>query len=459
LDGWPQATDDKLCTLNADWTMERNFYNEDFERFLKRSAEDYRMHPAEKVWQAVHRSLHVKRKWYRLGVFFLLLAGGITGSIYNPFNKNLSKQNIEPTAQPAGKNMAVPDFRHSDNTATATLNGSTASVAASIPESDSRSLRPEPGTLAGSNVQDEHIDIPGFPGGTYNQLTTERNRELTGAALLPYAKSNAAMPSLRLENDNAVSTAPIPGLIERPSRFSLQFYFTPNVSYRKLSNNKSYYANTNPFATPYPYLNTSNVDQAVTHKPDIGLEFGVAGRYDISKNLRVRAGLQFNMSRYDIRAFHNTPEVATIALRSGNRVDSFNTVSAYRNLDGNKRTSWLQNMYFQVSAPVGVEMVLGGSKDKIEYGIAGTIQPTYMISDRAYMLSSDYKNYAEVPWLIRRWNANTSIETFVGYSTGTLRWHIGPQVRYQLLSSFVDEYPVKENLFNVGLKVGVSLDK
>jgi len=438
--------------------MERNFYNEDFERFLKRSAEDYRMHPAEKVWQAVYRSLHVKRKWYRLGVFFLLLAGGITGSIYNPFNKNISRQNTEPTTQPSGKTMTAPEIRNADNSATASLTGK--GVAISMPESNlSREIYPVEAEqkMKLSDISD--FNVPGFPTPGAEQFGAERIRQTAGAQLLPYVRTNAGLPAIRLDKEGSVSTTPIPGLIERPSRFSLQFYFTPNVSYRKLSNNKSYYANTNPFSTPYAYLNTSNVDQAVTHKPDIGLEFGVAGRYDISKNLRVRAGLQFNMSRYDIRAFHNTPEVATIALRSGNRVDSFNTVSAYRNLDGNNKTSWLQNMYFQVSAPIGVEMVLGGSKDKIEYGIAGTIQPTYMISDRAYMLSSDYKNYAEVPWLIRRWNANTSIETFVGYSTGTLRWHIGPQVRYQLLSSFVDEYPVKENLFNVGLKVGVSLDK
>ena len=32
-----------------------------------------------------------------------------------------------------------------------------------------------------------------------------------------------------------------------------------------------------------------------------------------------------------------------------------------------------------------------------------------------------------------------------------------PQVRYQALSSFINEYPVKENLFDFGMKVGVTL--
>jgi hypothetical protein len=108
--------------------------------------------------------------------------------------------------------------------------------------------------------------------------------------------------------------------------------------------------------------------------------------------------------------------------------------------------------------PVGAEVDLIGD-DKVQFGVGGTIQPTYVLGDRAYLLSTDYKNYAEVPWLIRRWNINTAFETFVSYSTGRMKWQVGPQVRYQLLSSFVDEYPVKENLFDFGLKVGVSLNK
>ena len=97
--------------------------------------------------------------------------------------------------------------------------------------------------------------------------------------------------------------------------------------------------------------------------------------------------------------------------------------------------------------------------DKMQFGIATTIQPTYLLGDRVYLISTDYKNYAEVPWLVRRWNVNTSLETFVSYSTGHLKWQVGPQFRYQILSSFISKYPVKENLYDFGLKVGISLNK
>jgi hypothetical protein len=204
--------------------------------------------------------------------------------------------------------------------------------------------------------------------------------------------------------------------------------------------------------------NFYSVNNAVTHKPDIGLELGFAAKYPVAKNVKVRGGLQFNMNRYDIKAFNYTPEVATIALNTGNnQVDYLGSVTSYRNFGGNS-SDWLQNLYFQLSAPVGVEVNLP-SKKNVRFGVASTLQPTYVVGERAYLISSDYKNYTEVPWLTRKWNVATNLETFVSYSTGKMQWQVGPQVRYQLLSSFNSKYPVKENLFDFGLKVGVSLNK
>jgi hypothetical protein len=250
----------------------------------------------------------------------------------------------------------------------------------------------------------------------------------------------------------------------RPKKLdrSLQWkiYFAPTVSYRKLSENKSY-QNSNPFAAPtnYPFASLSDVNSAVIHKPDFGFQLGVSAGYPVAKNLTITGGLQFNINRYDIKAFVYNGEQATINLSGGG--GSTNSVTAwtyYRNYSGYK-SDWLNNFYFSVSAPIGVELKLLGKK-KTYLGVAGTIQPTYILSDRAYLISTDYKNYAEVPWLIRHLNVNTSFETFVSYTNKrNTRWQIGPQVRYQILSSFQSKYPVKENLFDFGVKLGVSLNQ
>jgi hypothetical protein len=81
------------------------------------------------------------------------------------------------------------------------------------------------------------------------------------------------------------------------------------------------------------------------------------------------------------------------------------------------------------------------------------------LSNTAYVISTDYKNYAEVPSLTRKWNINTGFETFAGFSIGNTNWRVGPQVRYQTMSSFKKKYPVEEHLFDFGLKMGIQLNK
>ena len=241
----------------------------------------------------------------------------------------------------------------------------------------------------------------------------------------------------------------------KKSKLGLQVYFSPTVSYRKLRENTAYIKSISPNNIPSTQQNLYDINEFVTHKPAFGFELGLAAKYPVSKNLKLRAGFQFNVNRYDIKVFNSATQVATIRFNSRNRADSLTQNTNYSNTNGYK-SNWLENFYFQVSAPVGVEFKLK-SDEKVEFGVASTIQPTYVLGDRAYVISTDYKNYAEVPWLIRRWNVNTSLETYVSYSTGKLKWQVGPQVRYQMLSSFVKKYPVKENLFDFGLKVGIGL--
>jgi hypothetical protein len=237
-------------------------------------------------------------------------------------------------------------------------------------------------------------------------------------------------------------------------KLGLQFYFTPTVSYRKLTENKTFWQTQTQIPGSPNLSSIYDVNTAVTHKPDMGVEVGLTTKYAVAKNVELKGGLQFNVNRYDIKAFRHTTELATIAYNNGSRGVS---TSNYRNFSGNK-VDWLQNLYFQMSVPVGAELKLAGN-NKSSVGVAGTLQPTYILGDQAYMISTDYMNYTEVPSLIRKWNVATSFETFVKYSSGKLNWQVGPQVRYQILSNFVSKYPVKEHLFDFGLKVGVSLNK
>jgi hypothetical protein len=439
--------------------MERNF-NNDFERFLKENADQYRLYPSTKVWNGVHAALHTRRKWFGLGITLLLL----TGTLVTLLISNSSKETVI-TANKAGikTSTAVPVL-HSAVTDKRT--GST-KVQNNIPLiSGARNYS----TSLGPNKQEEGIDLWAAvdekyrfsPTSSADPTVVNITDELTDQDFFNKQTEKAYSYPKQL-NDNP-SDWTIESILntyrKRTKRLSFQFNFTPTISYRKLSANKSFLQSAALQSnTPYTYAALYDVNSAVTHKPDMGLELGFTAKYSLATNFKVKAGIQFNINRYDIKAFNYPYEQTTIALRGGGRggVDSIRTGSSHRNFNGYS-SNWLQNFYFQISMPVGAEVDLIGD-DKVQFGVGGTIQPTYVLGDRAYLLSTDYKNYAEVPWLIRRWNVNTAFETFVSYSTGRMKWQVGPQVRYQLLSSFVDEYPVKENLFDFGLKVGVSLNK
>jgi hypothetical protein len=228
----------------------------------------------------------------------------------------------------------------------------------------------------------------------------------------------------------------------RRGKLGLQLFFTPTVSYRSLRENKGYSGQ----------LGVYDFNKAIHHKPDLGFQLGLMAKYPVSPKVKLRGGIQFNVNRYDIKTNSSSYEVATI--RFSNR-QTVNQMTGYNNFNGYK-ANWLENLYLSVSAPIGAEMKLAGNK-RTNFGVAASLQPTYVIGDRAYVISTDYKNYMEVPWLVRDWNVSTGLETFVSSSTGNVKWQVGPQVRYQLLSSYEKKYPVKEHLFDFGLRVGICL--
>lgn len=205
------------------------------------------------------------------------------------------------------------------------------------------------------------------------------------------------------------------------------------MSYRELKENKPFLEAARAgvaTTTNSVFAYTPDINSIVTHKPDIGFQIGFSAGYPLTKYLKITSGLQFNVSKYDIKVYNAPSEVATIALNTSS--GSNNTVSTYtnyRNIGGYK-ADWLRNLYFSASLPVGIEMKLVGNK-RTYIGAGATVQPTYVLGNRAYLISTDYKNYAEFPSLTRKWNINTGFEVFALTTIGNVKWRIGPQVRYR----------------------------
>jgi hypothetical protein len=446
--------------------MQRKINHDDFERFLQQNAEQVRMYPSSAVWKNISKDLNKKRsRWFAFVASLIITVSTGGYLLWNEFNTTTaenkqvsSPSKMVPSTLPQSRvSSTVPYFKqHKQATSIKSARSDFGSPAIPLltiqPVYSDRTISNRENLLG--FLQEEQSPFNKMTGATNEIIALQKVNGIPNSILLnEYPETINAIPA---PIDSIMAEEAVVNIKTKERKLNWQIFFSPNISYRKLSENKSFVRPSTPPASTLSYLGLYDVNNAVTHKPNMGFELGIASKYSVSKNTKLRAGFQFNINRYDIKAFSYVPEVATIALNNGYRVDLVNTISNYRNFNGGK-TNWLKNYYFQASVPLGVEVKVT-SNNKMHVGVASTLQPTYVIGDRAYLITNDYKNYAELPWLIRRWNVNTNLETFVSYSTGKTKWQVGPQVRYQLLSSFVSKYPVKENLFDFGLKVGVTLN-
>jgi hypothetical protein len=116
----------------------------------------------------------------------------------------------------------------------------------------------------------------------------------------------------------------------------------------------------------------------------------------------------------------------------------------------------INNRSYQISLPIGTEFELTGNED-FQWFAGATIQPSYLFGGNKIMFNNDMNNIAEDPSMVRKWNINTSIETYLSYKlkNGAVI-NAGPQLRYQLLSTYDKSYIYSEKLYNFGIKLGVT---
>ena len=94
--------------------------------------------------------------------------------------------------------------------------------------------------------------------------------------------------------------------------------------------------------------------------------------------------------------------------------------------------------------------------EKLQWNIGATIQPTFIVGGKNYLISSDKRNFVTDPSLLNKWNLNAGLETFISYKSNGLTWQVGPQFRTQLFSTNSKQFVIEERLVNYGIKLGVS---
>ncbi len=232
---------------------------------------------------------------------------------------------------------------------------------------------------------------------------------------------------------------------------SVSYYITPSVGYRTLTQvqqNSKAAVFTSSFAAS---SNSNTTDETMNDVFALNLEAGAVYQYQLSKNIRLKTGLQANYTNYISKAtelLHPTQaSLAVTGLQNTTRSSLYTAEDGGTNLN---KTTW------QVVVPIGLDIKVAGN-EKLKWYIGATAQPTYILSGSAFVLSSDAKNYITENSLLRKWNLNTAVETFVSFKPSAgITLNVGPQFRYQVLSSFKKTYNYNEKLYNVGVKVGLT---
>jgi len=491
--------------------MHDSNHTDDFERYLQEEVSEHRMYPSDRVWKNIRNQVQKPKKWPALSVFTVLIISALVmGTILNkplpdsvaadfvyslqsPVNnaKPLTSfaDKVKPTQQeessysinqitshtiiaavekiknedaalniqfaninisPVAENIFIPNSAVSQNTATAEISA--------IKQNKKNDILPgQPASTEASFTSFKNID-------NYLFDITSRLKSILNSGTVNYSKAGGvafystgkSIPysTFSLPAHSTYKELSLNNLGKSSSNFDFRFYLTPSISYRRLAEDEQKLnGNTETSGASLESDNRINPSKAINQSPALGYETGVGLGYKLNKRLSLTGGFQFNISQYKINAFSYKDEPAAVRLNEGEYTSTVNSVSSLRSMSGNAPLT-IKNRYYQLSMPLAAEWLIL-NRGNFSWGVGASVQPTYTFDKQPLIISYNYKNYTDGSEYVRNWNVNANAETFFGYSTGTYRWQIGPQLRYQMLPSLVDKYPNKEYLFNYGLKLGV----
>ena len=444
--------------------MEKRNQLDAFEEFILDEVNEHKMYPSGRVWDNIRTEVHGNRSWPALTIIALTVLVALTVSTF------IVTQKSEPIA--LTNNILKPKNSSHALEKPFTTYHSSAQMIASKPKVTVVEQRTSKMPLRvfevapTKKVADTNTinDIATNTTFTNDDIVTQENKIVEAAATISSSDStnkinnNSLLPALihsQVNHSFEIEAAAM--TVAKKKKYSVQFYATPSASFRVLSDQKvKELIQPSLIAIPInsPLVQTPTFNQAVRHRPDIGLELGFTLNYSVTKKLQFKTGLQLNIRQYQIDTYESGANAATLALVNGGRVQTVSVMSSYTNNVG-FRSAKLNNKGYQIALPVGLDYQLFRFK---KFGIhtQATIQPTYNINNNVYLLSTDYANYAAGNDYVRKWNINTSAGIQFSYQKGNTIWQLGPQIRYQTLPTYNNPYPIKENLIDYGFRIGWS---
>ena len=482
--------------------MDNQFYQDEFEQFLQDEVKQHRMYPSDHIWKNIRTEVHGYTAWPALTFISLFIITALTIStllINHPDKqvpKNVVVASVHKTAAAklfrSGVAVAEPVSTENDylqQMAPEQITAETfaglneinpdqeiAMAVSSVREHGVATIKTEPSTNKQNNITDRVItkqlpvtELPEIQNTwiTPASLEKEDNILYTAAETEEPAQSAASQVNKNESHGTAdeflKDFMPVVKVTEkkRNSKIGFQFYITPSTSYRRLSDDKvkeiiqpaAAAATTSVRNVPLSPSYSADINSVVRHKPAIGLELGFAVLYNMSSRLKFKTGVQLNVRQYYIETYQSfTNDLASISLINYRGIETINFYTPYNNNTGYKQTQ-LDNKVYQVSVPIGIQWDMIQGKH-LGISAEASVQPTMTLNNSTFVMSTDYKHYADGNDFIRKWNVNTSMGLNVSYKAGNTTWQLGPQLRYQHLPTYSNLYPIKEYLMDYGVRIG-----
>lgn len=473
----------------------KNYQDNEFKQLLQDEVKHHRMYPSDHVWNNIRTEIHGNQSWPALTFIALFIIVGLTvstllmspsaariqsiASIEAAPVKTITRTNLIAPKESTESYLGVIEPQHITDYTLSAIANNQSQESVYMQDENTVSTNPEltigieknrPVIAAENNAVLLPININSNTANTITALNLNtislkeeviESKELVIPNLLKSILAN--QEPIQLEDDylknivTSIKTIPW----KKVSRVGFQFYVTPSKSYRTLSDaavkqviQPSTVSNTNTQNVPLGLNYSANVNDIVRNSPSMGIEVGFAALYNITKSLKFKTGVQLNVRQYHIETFKTLTSPSTLSLINNNGIQTINLFSTYNNNTGYK-SEQLNNKTYQLSIPVGVQWELIKGK-KVGLNAEASVQPTLSINNSTFLLSTDYKNYTDGNSFIRKWNVNSSIGINFSYKSGANIWQIGPQIRYQHLPTYTNQYPIKENLMDYGIRLGIT---
>lgn len=399
---------------------EKKFDIDNFEKFLREVTDEFCLYPSQRVWHSIYNNIHPGRRWPSVTAGLILFFGLMTLGYFNTKVTNTAiVGNDIATATPYVKNNSV----NKQSTFNGTVTAPVIIASANLNTTNNTSLH-NPITKAGIGINSATSLISEKK---YNTRTIKSQSDNANHTLA--TEPNANVPAFAKYSDkkNNISGKNLTatGIADKTNnKLSLQVYAAPSLLVRNASDK------------------TGTGEKASSDElASMGVEVGATMKYNLLKRLKLTTGLQLNYAKYSVDNY-------------GSNLTDGSIPFAAKISDGNSNAFDFNNETYQISIPVGVEYKLLG-KSALNWNIGATLQPTFVMGNNAHSLSADKQNMVK-NGAMSNWNLNAGFETFISYKMSGITWQIGPQFRYQLLSTYSKRYSVVENLSAYGLKIGIS---